>query len=170
VSPPDVVPRALAAATGLAPRGGRDYARGPAKLLSFSDFAIEGEGGHLLLGERRARYDLRGRLGEPFARRGRDPLRIPSRHRSVPDPSRGRPFVTESPARILRRATVRGHPALVLEAPPYPRGGLHGDHAIVVWNEGGRGRLVSLHFDDEHDPGRYDRDDRIAAALAVAGS
>ena len=40
----------------------------------------------------------------------------------------------------------------------------------MVWNEGGRGRLVSLHFDDEHDPGRYDRDDRIAAALAVAGS
>jgi hypothetical protein len=154
---------------GSRPRGGRDYGRAGAHLLSFSDFAIEGEGGHVMIGERPARYDLRGRPGEPFARRRRDPLRIPSRHRSVRNPGHAR-FVTESPARILRRATVRGRPALVLEAPPYPRGGIHGDHAIVAWNEGGRGRLVSLHFHDAFDPGRYDRDDRIAAALTVAGS
>jgi hypothetical protein len=151
------------------PQGGRDYADGPARLLSFSDFAVEGEGGHLLLGERFARYDLRGRPGAPFLRPGRDPLRIPSRRRSVRNPGHGR-FVTESPARILRRTTVRGHPALVLAAPPYPRGGLHGGHAIVVWNEGGRGRLVSLHFRDALDRGRYDRGDRVAAALAVARS
>ena len=154
---------------GSRPHGGRDYAGGPAHLLSFTDHAVEGEGGHLMLGERPARYDLRGRPGEPFARRRRDPLRIPSRHRSVRDPGRGR-FVTESPARILRRATVRGRPALVLEAASYPPGGIHADHAIVVWNEGGRGHLVSLHFHDDLDPSRYDRDDRIAAALAVAGS
>lgn len=136
---------------GSRPHGGRDYAHGRAHLLSFSDFAFEGEGGHLLLGERRAPYDLRGRPDEAFAARGRDPLEIPA-------------------ARILQRARVRGHAALVLAAPPFPQGGIHGDHVIVVWNERGRGHLVSLHIRDPLDPGRYDREDRIAAALAVAAS
>jgi hypothetical protein len=155
---------------GSRPHGGRDYARGPASLLSFSDFAIEGEGGHVMIGEHPRTYDLRGRPGEAFRRGGRDPLRIPSRLRwSAPDPS-GRRYALESPARILRVAAVRAHRALVLRAPPYPRGGLHGDHAIVVWNEAGRGHLVSIHDKDRLDPGRYDEQDRIAAALAVAAS
>jgi hypothetical protein len=154
---------------GSRPHGGRDLARGPGALLSFADVRVEGEGGHLLLGERAARYDLRGRAGEPFVRRGPDPLQVPSRLRTQDVPGGGR-YVVESPARILRRALVRGHPALVLAAPPYPPGGIHGDHVIVIWNERGRGHLVSLHFRDEEDPTRYDQADRVAAALAVARS
>ncbi len=136
---------------GSHPQGGRDFARGGAHLLSFSDPAVEGEGGHLLIGERPAPYDLRGTAGAAFARRGRDPLELPS-------------------ARVLRRARIRGHAALVLAAPPFPRGGIHGNHVIVVWNEHGRGRVVSLHFRDQLDPGRYDGADRIRVALAVAAS
>jgi hypothetical protein len=32
-----------------------------------------------------------------------------------------------------------------LKAPPYPQGGIHGDHSIVMWNENGHGYLVSTH-------------------------
>jgi hypothetical protein len=149
--------------------GGRDFGRGAARLLSFVDNAVEGEGGHLLLGERPRPYDLRGRPGEPFRRPRGDPLQIPSRRRVQPIPGGDR-WVSESPARILRVAAVRGHRALVMRAPPYPRGGIHGDHAIVVWNEGGHGHLVSIHAHDAVDPSRYDERNRIAAAIAVADS
>lgn len=34
---------------------------------------------------------------------------------------------------------TRSQPGLILAAAPYPTGGLHGDHLIVIWNHGGHG-------------------------------
>jgi hypothetical protein len=67
-------------------------------------------------------------------------------------------------ATVIRHAEVRGAPAVVMRAPPYPRGGVHGGHVIVLWNAAGRGRVVSLHF------AGYSQAQRIDAALAIAGS
>ena len=46
---------------------------------------------------------------------------------------------------VVAMTSVRGHSALVLAVAPFPRGGLHGGHYAVVWNEGGDGYALSLH-------------------------
>lgn len=66
--------------------------------------------------------------------------------------------------KVLRRTKVGIAPALVLESPPYPRGGVNGGHVSVLWNGDGRGYLVSLHF------AGYPPRDRIAAAVGTARS
>jgi hypothetical protein len=66
--------------------------------------------------------------------------------------------------KLLRRVTVGRTRALVLESPPYPRGGINGGHVSVLWNSDGRGYLVSLHFQG------YPLRDRIAAAIGTARS
>jgi len=53
--------------------------------------------------------------------------------------------VVERPARRVATTRIHGQPAAILKAPPYPQGGIHGDHAIVMWNENGHGYLVSTH-------------------------
>jgi hypothetical protein len=55
--------------------------------------------------------------------------------------------VVERPTRRVGTTDVRGHRAAIMQAPPYPHGGIHGGHAIVMWNEGGHGYLVSTHGD-----------------------
>jgi hypothetical protein len=74
----------------------------------------------------------------------------------------------------VRRATVGGAEAVVVRARPYPEGGLHGGHVIVLWNMSGRGHLVSLHFRlpfrDARRPDRYSEQARVDAALAIARS
>jgi hypothetical protein len=45
-----------------------------------------------------------------------------------------------------------------MQAPPHPHGGIHGDHAIVMWNENGHGYLVSTHSE---------RSRRAATAVAL---
>jgi hypothetical protein len=70
----------------------------------------------------------------------------------------------------LRRAAVGGADAVVLRARPYPQGGLHGDHLVLLWNASGRGLLVSLHFTDRRRPDRFGREARIEAALRIAES
>ncbi len=57
----------------------------------------------------------------------------------------GRDFVVALPTRVVGATRVHGHPAAILKAPPYPKGGIHGGHAVVMWNEGGHGYLVSTH-------------------------
>lgn len=47
--------------------------------------------------------------------------------------------------RVLRRTRIGSAPALVLRNPPYPVGGIHGDHISIVWNTGGAGYAVSGH-------------------------
>jgi len=66
--------------------------------------------------------------------------------------------------KLLRRTKVGLAPALVLQSPPYPRGGINGGHVSVLWNSDGRGHLVSLHF------AGYPLRDRIAAAIGTARS
>jgi hypothetical protein len=117
---------------------------------------------HVLLGGRDQPFP------PSFARAGRD-LRVPTRDIVVPihsgpggGPSRGT-FVQERPARRIGTTTVHGERAAVLVAPPYPQGGIHGGHSIVMWNEGGRGYLVSAHSEAS-------RRSATATAIAIARS
>jgi hypothetical protein len=49
--------------------------------------------------------------------------------------------------RLLGRAAVRGHPAVVVAYGAYPASGtVHGGHQALVWNERGSGHAVSAHF------------------------
>lgn len=48
--------------------------------------------------------------------------------------------------RVLRRTTVAAKRALLLRAAPFPDGGVHGGHHVIVWNDGGHGYAVSMHF------------------------
>jgi hypothetical protein len=56
-----------------------------------------------------------------------------------------RTFVVSRPTRRVGTTRVHGQPAAIMKAPPYPTGGIHGDHTIVMWNEHGHGYLVSTH-------------------------
>jgi hypothetical protein len=47
--------------------------------------------------------------------------------------------------RVVAVTSVRGHTALVLAVAPFPRGGLHGGHYAIVWNEDGDGYALSIH-------------------------
>jgi hypothetical protein len=67
--------------------------------------------------------------------------------------------------RLLRRTTVRHHPALLLRVAGYPNGGVHGGHLAVVWNQGSSGYVLSLHFT----PRVLPEAEREAAVLAAAG-
>jgi hypothetical protein len=71
-------------------------------------------------------------------------LRFPTRTHSVPMRGGGR-FVDQRAPRRLATTRVAGARAAVYLAAPYPQGGLHGGHVVVLWNAGGRGHLVSLH-------------------------
>jgi hypothetical protein len=66
--------------------------------------------------------------------------------------------------KLLRRTKVGTAPAIVVQTPAYPRGGINGGHVVVLWNSDGRGYLVSLHF------AGYPLRDRIAAAIGTARS
>jgi len=48
--------------------------------------------------------------------------------------------------RMLRRTTVAEQPALLLRVVPFPDGGIHGGHYVLVWNDGGHGYAFSMHF------------------------
>ncbi len=71
-------------------------------------------------------------------------LRVTTRLETTPIAGGGR-FVVSRPTRRVGSTRIHGRPAAVMRAPAYPRGGIHGDHAIVMWNEGGHGYLVSAH-------------------------
>lgn len=141
-----------------------DYGRSSTYLLD-----VEGAGIHVMLGGSARGITLAGAPGERWIRPHQAlpavALRLPDRRRATPIRGGGT-FVQELPSHVVRRASVHGRPALVLRAPPYPRGGIQGGHVIVVWNEGGRGYSVSLHF-----PGRdVSLARRTATVLALARS
>ncbi|MGI8757087.1 MAG: hypothetical protein ACR2MB_14785 [Acidimicrobiales bacterium] len=138
---PAVVPERFPVLPASKTVGGRD--RTPRKpnvyMGTFNNFAFNGgDGGHVLLGGQRAPFSLQGHAGQRWPRPGQPPpnraLSLPTRSRSVPIKGGGR-FQQEKPARILRSATVHGTRALVLKAPPYPLGLIHGGHVIVIWNK-----------------------------------
>ena len=112
-------------------------------LLEWHMTRFGGEdGGHLLVGSQPREL----RLSRGAAVKADAEMRLPGRKK------------------LLRRTKVGTAPALVLQSPPYPRGGVNGGHVAVLWNSDGRGYLVSLHFQGH--PLR----DRIGAAIGTARS
>lgn len=71
--------------------------------------------------------------------------------------------VAELPARRVGTTRIHGRPAAIMQAPPYPKGGIHGGHAVVMWNEGGHGYLVSAHSETS-------RRAAVVAAIQIARS
>jgi hypothetical protein len=67
--------------------------------------------------------------------------------------------------RLSRRTTVAAHPALILRVADYPDGGVHGGHVAAVWNQGGAGYVLSVHFGERN---RYTRTEREAVLLQAA--
>jgi hypothetical protein len=47
---------------------------------------------------------------------------------------------------VIGQETVDGKPALLCRIAPYPNGGLHGGHYALIWNDGGDGYVVSMHY------------------------
>ena len=155
-----------------------DFSSSGATLLNIIDpAALQSPSGrplgaaHLLLGQTPRELVLLGAPGARWPPSGLDAaaylsmegLRIASRVQTVPIRGGGR-FVQARPPTIIRVAAVHGRPALVLRADPYPQGGIHGDHILVVWNANGHGHLVSLHYN------AAPLESRIRAALAIAAS
>lgn len=139
---------------------------------SFNDAAgfDNGDDGHLILGGQRPPFSLVGSLGQTWPRPGqpRPAQQLPlPRLITTPVEGGGR-SIAQRPARILRRAGIRGHDALVLVAPAYPQGGLMGGHVIILWNWHQHGYMLSLHFDGSRSGRVYTLTERIVAALAVA--
>jgi hypothetical protein len=117
---------------------------------SFDDPAFgPPDGVHMIIGGQKAPFSLAGNVGETWPRPG-EPRPLPLLHLPT--------------LRIVQRATAGERQALVLVAPPYPDGGVNGDHVLVLFNVEAHGAFVSLHF------GGFSRTQRIAAALAVAAS
>lgn len=94
-------------------------------------------------------------------------LRLTTRRVTTPIHKGGEPtdrvFVVERPARRIGTTRVHGRNAAIIRAPPYPQGGIHGDHAVIMWNEGGNGYLVSAHSEASHRAA-------IRAAIQIARS
>ena len=56
---------------------------------------------------------------------------------------------TPVPPRVLRRIDIAGHHGLLLQEAGYPSGGVHGGHIAAIWNQGGDGYVLSLHFTEQ---------------------
>jgi hypothetical protein len=136
------------------------------------DLRVEDNSGgaqHVLAGGRRRRFSLSEvdghwparvpRAGARCCARAGDLGLIGARERSVGiwEPVR---------MSVIRHARVRSRPALLLEAAPHPDGGIHGGHLVVVWNQGLRGYVFSIHAAN---PRRVtQRDEAVALAAAEA--
>lgn len=140
---------------------------------SFNDeTGFGGDNGHLVFGGQRPRFSLAGSPKQTWPRPGQpQPIKQLNLPRYIATPQQGGGvFVAQRPARILRRSTVGGSPALVLVAPGYPTGGFNGGHVLVVWNWHVHGYFISLHYDGSRTGASYTQDARVAAALAIARS
>jgi hypothetical protein len=144
-------------------------------LVTFNDTTFRTEdAGHVFLGGQPAEFSLSGIRGQAWPQPGEPrpdtEMRIPAGYRSGRIPGDGN-VPTRVRARVLGSARVAGSAALLLEVPwEYPTGGVHSDHTIVLWNDGGHGYLVSVHFTGGRGRFRYTETDRVNAALAVAAS
>jgi hypothetical protein len=92
---------------------------------------------HLLVGGQRRPFGADWRTIDPGLRITTRLIRIPIRG--------GGSFVQSRPAERIGTTTVHGTRALLLREPPYPAGGLHGGHILVLWDQGGHGYVVSVH-------------------------
>jgi hypothetical protein len=99
---------------------------------------------HVWFGGRCRRFALRDSGGRwPPRPNERDHLGLVLRAPETPGSKRRPGFVRP---RVLAVTSVRGRRALLLAVDPFPRGGLHGGHYAIVWNEGGDGYALSLHY------------------------
>jgi len=72
--------------------------------------------------------------------------------------------------RVIRRAWVNGHPALLLAVSPFESGGgVHGGHIAAVWNQGGDGYVLSAHFGHAGEGAARERE-VLGAAAAMSRS
>jgi hypothetical protein len=145
-------------------------------LGTFNDGGfLTGDAGHLLLGGQPKPFSLTGAPGALWPRPGQ-----PNPNAAMRLPPDAFPAGHLPRATIARRAEVGGLPAIVIHPREYPRGGVHGGHVVVLWNQRGRGYLVSLHFGGRPESSdepvtvpkrfRYTLSDRIHAALRIATS
>ncbi len=125
----------------------RLYGSDVAYLLEAQDgFGLRSPVFHVLLGGQQRRFP-------PGFEGGGKLLRVTTRREAVPvyaSAKGGRVVGTEVvslPTRRVGTTSVRGLRAAILRAPPYPHGGIHGGHTLVMWNEGRHGYLVSTHSD-----------------------
>jgi hypothetical protein len=70
---------------------------------------------------------------------------------------------------VLRAVEVRGHRGLLMQSKPGVEGGFHGSHYELVWNEGGAGYTVSLHW-PSGDRGRPPTDEQVRILQDLASS
>ncbi|WP_205696243.1 hypothetical protein [Conexibacter sp. SYSU D00693] len=96
---------------------------------------------HVLLGGRCRPFDLRTRHGRWPVASVRDDLRVVGRAPQRPGGGGGQ----QVPLTVLGRPRVLGRPALLVRAAPYPAGGMHGGHVLLVHNVDGAGYVVSAH-------------------------
>jgi hypothetical protein len=92
---------------------------------------------HVLIGGQQHGFGSRGRAVDPGLRITTKLVRIPIRG--------GGTFVQQRPAQRIGTTTVNGTPALLLREPPYPQGGIHGGHILILWNHAGHGYVASVH-------------------------
>ena len=123
----------------------QDLSRRDSYLLSFNDPAFQtADVAHVLAGGQSPELSVTGRRGARWP---------------------GAPALgLVAGGRVVGAGIVAGGPALVVRMPRYPRGGVHGGHVVAVWNSGGHGYTVSLHF------AGYPLADRIATVLSMARS
>jgi hypothetical protein len=131
----------------LTKRGARGH------LLSINDPAFGGDdSGHLVVGAQAEPLPTGGAPGGPWSGDADPRLKLPGR------------------LVVVRRTRVGSADAIVLRAPPYPAGGVHGGHLVLLWNADGRGQLVSLHLSGATGPRRYSEGERVEAAVRIAES
>lgn len=98
---------------------------------------------HLLFGGRCGRFSLATTAGRwPRDRTLRDDLRLVGASIRRPGGPPTRPVALD----VVEDSRWRGRRALMLRARPYPVGGVHGGHFVLLWNDDAGGRVVSAHF------------------------
>jgi hypothetical protein len=109
-------------------------------LTHVDDFTVHPY--HVWFGGRCRPFPLRGESGRwPPRPNERDFLAL-----VVTAPERpGQRRRTLVRPRVTGVTSVGGRRALVLRVDPFPRGGLHGGHYVLVWNEDGDGYMLSFH-------------------------
>ena len=102
---------------------------------------------HVLVGGTTNRYSLATRAGlwpRRLPKRTDDALRLIGARPLKP----GDREASRVRAKVMRRSKVRDQKALILRIEPYPTGGLHGGHLVVLFNRATASYAVSLHWSD----------------------
>lgn len=99
---------------------------------------------HVLIGGTQSGYSMRTKNGRwPLAFPQRDPLRLIPLRELEPG-QRGAP--RPATVRVLKTANIGGRPAIVLQLPPYPLGGVQGGHTAVLLDQPTGYYVISLHW------------------------